>query len=114
MLDEEPIVSEAIWDEVNRIVEEQRKAMVRPGKRPKHIFAGKLRCKCGRSMYVLSATPKYFCEQCRTRIPIVDLEAIFLDQLKSSDTNRGLMWPRPAVDSRAGNLHLNLHRTGDG
>jgi site-specific DNA recombinase len=79
----EPIVSEAVWDEVNRIVEEQRKAMVRPGKRPKHIFAGKLRCKCGRSMYVLSATPKYFCEQCRTRIPIIDLEAIFLDQLKS-------------------------------
>ena len=79
----EPIVSEAVWDEVNRIVEEQRKAMTKPGKRPKHIFAGKLRCKCGRSMYVLSATPKYFCEGCRTRIPIVDLEAIFLDQLKT-------------------------------
>lgn len=83
----EPIVSEAIWNEVNRIVEEQRKAMVRPGKRPKHIFAGKLRCKCGRSMYVLSATPKYFCEGCRTRIPIVDLEAIFLDQLKAFFAN---------------------------
>ena len=36
----EPIVSEKMWDEVNRIVEEQRKATVRPGKRPKHIFAG--------------------------------------------------------------------------
>lgn len=79
----EPIVSEAVWNEVNRIIEEQRKATVRPGKRPKHIFAGKLRCKCGRAMYVLSATPKYFCEHCRTRIPIVDLEAIFLDQLKA-------------------------------
>jgi site-specific DNA recombinase len=71
----EPIISEAAWTEVNRIVEEQRNGMVRPGKRPKHIFAGKLRCKCGRSMYVLSSTPKYFCERCRTRIPIVDLEA---------------------------------------
>ncbi len=78
----EPIVSEAVWNEVNRIVEEQRKATVRPGRRPKHIFAGKLRCKCGRSMYVLSNTPKYFCEGCRTRIPIMNLEAIFLDQLK--------------------------------
>jgi hypothetical protein len=46
------------------------------------MFAGKLRCRCGRAMYVLGATPKYFCENCRTRIPIVDLEAIFLDQLK--------------------------------
>ncbi len=79
----EPIVPETTWNEVNRIVEEQRKAMVRPGKRPKHLFAGKLRCQCGRSMYVLSNTPKYFCEVCRTRIPIVDLEAIFLDQLKA-------------------------------
>jgi len=38
-------------------------------------------------MYVLSATPKYFCEGCRTRIPIVDLEAIFLDQLKGFFAN---------------------------
>ena len=78
----EPIVSESMWNEVNRIVEEQRKAMTKPARRPKHIFAGKLRCKCGLAMYVLSATPKYFCEKCRTRIPIVDMEAIFLEQLK--------------------------------
>jgi hypothetical protein len=38
-------------------------------------------------MYVLSATPKYFCEICRTRIPIIDLEAIFLDQLKGFFAN---------------------------
>lgn len=83
----EPIVPETVWNEVNRIIEEQRKSTVRPGKRPKHIFAGKLRCKCGRAMYVLSNTPKYFCEACRTRIPIVDLEAIFLDQLKGFFAN---------------------------
>jgi len=99
----EPIVSEKVWDEVNRIVEEQRKAMVRPGKRPKHIFAGKLRCKCGRSMYVLSATPKYFCEACRTRLPIVDLEAVFLDRLKDlfTDPERIAGFIRKANDAVA-------------
>ena len=29
----------------------------------------------------------YFCEGCRTRIPIVDLEAVFLDQLKAFFAN---------------------------
>jgi site-specific DNA recombinase len=33
-------------------------------------------------MYVLSNTPKYFCERCKKRVPCADLEAIFLDQLK--------------------------------
>ena len=83
----EPIVSEAIWTEVNQLMEEQRKVNFHPGKRPKQLFAGIVRCKCGTRMYVPVATPKYICEKCRNRIPILDLESIFLDELKSFFTD---------------------------
>lgn len=32
-------------------------------------------------MYVSSGSPKYKCSRCKTRIPVVDLEGIFLDEL---------------------------------
>lgn len=83
----EPIVSEELWAQVNQIMEEQRKGHVRPGKRPKQLFAGIVRCKCGPRMYVPVNTPKYVCEKCRSRIPCVDLEAIFLDELKGFFAN---------------------------
>ncbi len=83
----EPIVSEELWAQVNRVMEEQIKAHVRPGKRPKQLFAGIVRCKCDSRMYVPVSSPKYVCDKCRNRIPCVDLEAIFLDELKGFFAN---------------------------
>jgi site-specific DNA recombinase len=83
----EPIVTEELWNQVNQIIEEQTKLAKRPGKKPVHLFTGLTFCHCGGRMSVPSNTPKYVCMDCRTKIPIADLEGIFYDELKAYFTN---------------------------
>jgi site-specific DNA recombinase len=78
----EPVVSEALWEECNQILEEHQKLKRRPGPKPVHLFSGLAHCTCGNRMYVKSNSPKYVCLKCRNKIPIVDLEAIFHEELK--------------------------------
>jgi len=78
----EPIVSEALWNQVNQIIEEQLKAWKKPGKPPVHLFSGLAHCNCGAKMYVAANSPKYFCRKCCNKIPIVDLENIVRQELK--------------------------------
>jgi len=78
----EPIVSEELWNQCNLILEERTKNGKRPAKRPLHFFTGVTFCACGNKIYVPSNTPKYICYKCRNKIPIVDLEAVFQEQLK--------------------------------
>lgn len=78
----EPIVSEAIWNQVNQIIEEHTKNWKRPGPSPVHLFGGLAQCACGNKMYVRAGSPKYVCRKCCNKIPIVDLEAIFHEEMK--------------------------------
>lgn len=79
----EPVVSAELWDRCNAILDERRAKSKRVGRRPVNLFSGLTHCQCGTKMYVPSDTPKYVCSKCRNKIPIVDLEAIFCEQLKS-------------------------------
>ena len=79
----EPIVSEEVWNQANRIIEEHIKSWNRPGPSPVHLFGGLAVCKCGTKMYVRAGSPKYFCRKCCNKIPIVDLEAIIQEELKA-------------------------------
>ena len=109
----EPLVSEQIWNEVNRILDEQKKNAVRPGRRPKQLFSSLLHCQCGRRMYVLSNTPKYFCEGCKKRVPCEDLETVFLAHLKGyfADAPRVEGFVRQAAENASAKTDL-LATTG--
>lgn len=80
-LDVEPIVAADVWDRVNSILASQHKK--RPARQAVHLFTGIATCECGAKMYVVSNSPKYVCLSCRNKIPIEDLEAVFVEQLKS-------------------------------
>ena len=76
------LISVETWEKAFALLEEGRLKRQRPAKRTVHLFAGFVYCECGTKMYVSSDTPKYLCQECRNKIPIVDLEAIFYEQLR--------------------------------
>jgi site-specific DNA recombinase len=82
-LDVEPIISDELWASANSILDARRGTKPkRVARKTVHLFAGLATCQCGGKMYVPSNTPKYVCYACRNKIPIVDLEGIFVEQLK--------------------------------
>jgi len=79
------IISEDIWNECNRIIEEQSKPRKKPAKKPVHLFTNLLYCStCNVKMYIPSNSKKYVCTTCRqSRIDSQDLEDIYYANLKS-------------------------------
>lgn len=76
-----PIVSEALYMKVNRILSEQQARNKRVSTKPKHLFIGYIYCHCGSRMNVPGNMKKYTCTSCRNKIPIDDMEEIFMEQL---------------------------------
>ncbi|HEX4961664.1 MAG TPA: recombinase family protein [Thermoanaerobaculia bacterium] len=75
------IVSEELWHECTAYLTKRKEGM-KPGRRGVHLFSGLTYCACGKKMYVVSDSPKYVCQKCRTKIPTGDLEAVFVEELK--------------------------------
>lgn len=77
------IVDEATWEKANQILAERKRAPAkRPSKKVVHPFAGHAFCICGAKMYVPHKGAKYTCQECRNKIPIVDLDAVFRARLR--------------------------------
>lgn len=71
----EPIVTVELWERANNLLgTKQSKPSVQ-------LFAGIAFCQCGGKMIVPSNLAKYVCLDCRHKIPIDDLEEIFVSQL---------------------------------
>ena len=78
----EPIVTTELWDQCNQIIEATHKNHRPPAKKTVHLFAGIAHCDCGTKMYVPSNSPKHLCRKCHNKIPIRDLEEVFMEELK--------------------------------
>jgi hypothetical protein len=76
-----PEVSRELFDKVQALLRLQKSSKI-SGKSPTHLFAGRVKCHCGSTMYKANNSPKYTCKSCRNKIPSEDLEKIFLSQLK--------------------------------
>jgi site-specific DNA recombinase len=75
------IVSDELWGRCEAILDGQRSRPRPVARTGVHLFAGIAHCECGTRMYVKAGSPKYVCEVCRNKIPIADLEAVFLSEL---------------------------------
>ncbi len=112
----ERLVSDEIWDEVQRLAGVEPEPSPSPAKTPAaprivHPFAGLAFCACGEKMRVPSNTPKYVCPSCRTKIPIDDLEGIFQDELGDFLADRKDLLARFVADPVAGKRSLAISKT---
>jgi site-specific DNA recombinase len=85
----ERIISDELWGEVNAVLDAQRRPGKQPTKQTVHLFAGKAICECGGKLYVQTSNKsRYVCQKCKIKIPIVDLEGIFHEQLRTYAVSR--------------------------
>ena len=77
----EAIVPEDLWNQVNRIIEEQLKAWKKPGKVPMNPFGNRIWCQCGGKMYARTDSPKYHCRKCNRKIPVDTFEELMRQEL---------------------------------
>ncbi len=81
IVDVPAIVPEALYTHVNTIITEQQAKNTKVSTPAKHLFTGYLYCHCGARMYVKKKLAKYVCKKCKNKIPMQDLEDIFMEQL---------------------------------
>jgi len=78
----EPIMSAELWDECKAILDDLHASRKKTAKKTVHLFAGLLYCHCGKRMYVPHKSNKYLCRKCRNKMPVDDMEHVFIEQLK--------------------------------
>ncbi|NNC88468.1 MAG: recombinase family protein [Akkermansiaceae bacterium] len=77
----EPVVSEEIWDQCNRILDQGAANKAERPRRPTtYLFSGYVYCgRCGgkQKLYPQTGWDKYRCTKCANKIPMDDLEELF-------------------------------------
>ena len=75
------IIPEDLWDEVNKIIEEQLKQHKKPGKVPINPFGNRVWCQCGGKMYERKNIGKFHCRACNRKFPVEDFEQTMREEL---------------------------------
>lgn len=76
-----PIVPEALWNQVNKIIEESLKQWKKPGKVPVNPFGNRIWCDCGGKMYERKHTGKFHCRTCNRKVPVDEFEQHMREEL---------------------------------
>ncbi|WP_340201976.1 recombinase family protein [Ascidiimonas sp. W6] len=80
----EPVVSEELWEAVNRIIEAQKRSHKQVLNTKVHLFTGFVFCECGARMYTRYNSENYVCHKsCGNLIRKDDIEEIFRNELHS-------------------------------
>ena len=112
------IVPKDLFDRCKTILESQR-ASGGAKRKAVHLFSGLVFCGCGGKMYVPSNTRKYVCGNCRAKVPVDDLEAVFCAQLPNCKLPRELseafsdlahLWPTLAFEDKREIVECVTHR----
>lgn len=74
------LIAQELFDNVQNILIMQKGGAKR---KTAHLFAGLTFCGCGGKMYVPSGSHKYVCRDCKFKMHKHDLEAVFIDQIKT-------------------------------
>jgi site-specific DNA recombinase len=77
------IVAPEVWNECNRVLDEQERTRTPKGRKPMHLLSGYVECTCGKKMYVFHDNKVFTCKTCKNRIASNDLDEIYHEQLKS-------------------------------
>ncbi len=80
------IISAELWDECNRILDEQEIKRKKPGRKAIYLLTGFVTCHCGKGMYITHASKNYACKKCKNRIPADDLDEIYHEYLQGYAT----------------------------
>ena len=79
-----PVVSEELWDKVNRIIDSQKRKHKQVLNTKVHLFTGFVYCECGAKMYTRYNSENYVCHSsCGNLIRKDDIEEIFRNELHS-------------------------------
>jgi site-specific DNA recombinase len=105
------VVSEQLWNDCNRLLDEQEKKRSTTGPRPVHLLAGYIICHCGMKMYVYHKNSSYRCRECGNKIMVSDIDEIYHDQLKSfllteTDINEYLLSSNTIIKEKENLLNL--------
>lgn len=80
------IIGRETFEKCQAILQSQKSKTI--SRKPRHVFAGLTYCYCGGKMLVRSSSNKYTCDDCKDKIYISDLDAIFSEQLRSQENRQ--------------------------